>query len=48
MGCQKTVNLLDNTPNQPTRFKIENRFQINDESRGTRLKLDSKNLIVKM
>ena len=32
MEYQKIINLLDNTPNQPTKFWVE----INDDSRGTR------------
>ena len=28
------INLLDNTPNQPTKFRTKNRVEINDESRG--------------
>ena len=27
--------MLDNTPNQASKFKTENWFEINDESRGT-------------
>ena len=29
------MNLLDNTTNQPFRFKTKTWFEINDESRGT-------------
>ena len=29
------INLLDNTPNQPSKFKTKNWVEINDESRGT-------------
>ena len=32
---QKIINLLDNTPNQPSKFRRKNWFEINDESRGT-------------
>ena len=32
---QKIINLLDNTPNQPSKFRINNWVEINDESRGT-------------
>ena len=35
MEYQKITNLLDNTPNQPTKFRIKNRVEINDESGGT-------------
>ena len=35
MKYQKTINLLDNTPNQPTKFRTKHWFEINDESRGT-------------
>ena len=30
MKCQKVINFLDNTPNQPTKFKIKNWVKIND------------------
>ena len=29
------INLLDNTPNQPSKFKTKNWVEINDEPRGT-------------
>ena len=32
---QKIIKLLDNTPNQPSKFKIKNLVETNDESRGT-------------
>ena len=35
MEYPKTINLLDNTPNQPARFRTKNWVEINDESRGT-------------
>ena len=35
MEYQKIINLLDNTPNQPSKFKAKNWVKINDESRGT-------------
>ena len=35
MEHQKIINLLDNTPNQPTQLRTENWVEINDESRGT-------------
>ena len=34
MDYQKIINLLDNTPNQPSKFKTKNWVEINDESRG--------------
>ena len=35
MEYQKIINLLDNTPNKPTKFRTKNWVKINDESRGT-------------
>ena len=35
MEYQKIINLLDNTPNQPTKFRTKNWVKINNESRGT-------------
>ena len=35
MEYQKIINLLDNTPNKPTKFRTKNWVEINDESRGT-------------
>ena len=35
MEYQKIINLLDNTPNQPSKFKTKNLVKTNDESRGT-------------
>ena len=35
MEYQKIINLLDNTPNQPTKFRTKNWVEINDDSRGT-------------
>ena len=35
MEYQKMINLLDNTPNQPTKFRTKNCVEINDDSRGT-------------
>ena len=32
---QKIINLLDNTPNQPSKFKTKNWVEINDESQET-------------
>ena len=33
MEYQRIMNLLDNMPNQPSKFKITKWFQINDEPR---------------
>ena len=35
MEYKKIINLLDNTPNQPTKLKIKTWVEINDDSRGT-------------
>ena len=35
MEYLKIINLLDNTPNQPSKFKTKKWVEINDESRGT-------------
>ena len=35
MEYQKIINLLHNTPNQPTKFSTKNLVEINDEERGT-------------
>ena len=35
MEYQKIISLLDNTPNQPTRFRTKNWVEINDDSWGT-------------
>ena len=35
MEYQKIRNLLDNTSNQPSKFRTKNWIEINDESRGT-------------
>ena len=35
MEYQKMINLLDNTPNQPTKLRTKNWVEINDDSRGT-------------
>ena len=34
MEYQKIINLLHNTPNQPTKFRTKNWVKINDKSRG--------------
>ena len=35
MEYQKIANLLDNTSNQPSKFRTRNWVEISDESRGT-------------
>ena len=35
MEYRKIINLLDNTPNQPSKFRTRNWFEINDEAQGT-------------
>ena len=35
MEYQKIINLLNNTPKQPSRFKIKKWVKVNDESQGT-------------
>ena len=35
MEYQKIINLLDNTSNQPTKFRTKNWVEINDDARGT-------------
>ena len=42
MEYQKIANLLDGTPNQPSRFRTRNCVEINDESRGTYTSNDNK------
>ena len=34
MKHQKIINLLDNKPNQPSKFRTKNWVEINDESHG--------------
>ena len=34
MEYQKIINLLDNKPNQLSKFRIKNLIEINDQSRG--------------
>ena len=34
MEYQKIINLLENKPNQPSKFKTKNWIEVNDESRG--------------
>ena len=35
MEYQKITNLLDNTPNQPTKFRTKKWVEINDDAHGT-------------
>ena len=42
MEYQKIANLLDNAPNQPSRFRTRNWIEINDDSRGTYTNTDIK------
>ena len=35
MEYQKIINLLENTPNQPTKFRTKSWVEINDDSRET-------------
>ena len=35
MDYQKIINLSDNMPDQPTKFRTKNWVEINDEKRGT-------------
>ena len=35
MEYQQIINLLDNTSNQPSKFRTENWVEINDDSQGT-------------
>ena len=35
MECQKITNLLDNTPNEPTKFRTKNLIEINNDTRTT-------------
>ena len=35
MRYQKIINFLDNTPNQPIKFRTKNWFEINDDACGT-------------
>ena len=34
MECEKIVNFLDDTTNQPSKFRRRNLVEINDQSRG--------------
>ena len=44
MEYQKIINLLENTPNQTTKFRTKNSVHINDDSCGT-CSTSSRNLI---
>ena len=35
MGHQKRINFLENTPNQPTKFRTKNWVEVNNDSHGT-------------
>ena len=35
MEYQEIINLLGNTPNQPSKFRTKNCIEINDDSHGT-------------
>ena len=35
MKYHKIINLLDNTPNKPTKFRTKNWVKINDDARRT-------------
>ena len=35
MEYQKIIDFVENTPNQPSKFKTKTRVEINDESLGT-------------
>ena len=35
MEYQKIIKLLENTPDQPSKFRTKNWVEVNDESRGT-------------
>ena len=35
MEYRKIINFLDNTPNQPIKFRTKTWVEINDDSRGT-------------
>ena len=42
MEYQKIANLLDNAPNQPSRFRTRNWVEINDDPKGTYTNADIK------
>ena len=41
MEYQKIINLLDNTSNQPSKFRTKNWFEINDQTSNGRYETDS-------
>ena len=45
MEYQKIINLLDDTTNQPSKFRTRNWVEINDESKG---RYDNSNIKFKM
>ena len=45
MEYQKIINLLDNTSNQPSKFRTKNWVEVNNESRGT-YGIDTKNKFI--
>ena len=50
MKYQKIINLLDNTPNKPSKSRTKNLVEINDEARGTyntNSQIKSRNLMLK-
>ena len=47
MKYQKIINLLNNTPNQPTSYRTKIWVEINDESRG-KYNRDNQNLKLKL
>ena len=53
MEYQRIINLLDNTPNQPSKFRTKNWVELNDESRGiynanSKIRFEThKNIIIK-
>ena len=44
MEYQKIIDLLDKTPNQPTKYRTKNWVEIHDNSRGTITQLVKLNL----
>ena len=38
MEYQKIINLLDNPPNQPTKFRTKDWVEINDDAYGIKIK----------
>ena len=51
MEYQKIISLLDNIPNQPTKFRTKNWVEINDDARqtyGTNSQIKFKTLMLKL